>query len=365
MAKTYDAKAMGIYTGMPVWEAKKRLPRAVYIPADFTYYGQMSDKLFAILSRFTPEIEVYSIDEGFIGLNGIRGLWHKNFAEIADIIRATVRNEAGITVSIGVSLTKTLAKIASDIHKPDGSMLVSGHQIHSFLAGAKVKDIPGIGRNREALLHKYKIATALDYIQSDFAVVQRLLGKFGTDLWHELRGKPIFPLNTATKTPKSVARTASLGRVTTQQDFIASHLTHHTTRLVTELLSKGYLAQELTVFLTLKSFASHALETRFAQPSANIFEFSSAVRDALTQLYKNDELYRGCGVIATAITLSAAREQDLFDMPHEHERKEQLMNTVLTLNKKYGNHTVLMLGAMPVAKRKKGARFRLPMYEVE
>ena len=107
VAKTYDAKAVGIHTGMPVWEAKKLLPRAVYLPADFTYYGQVADKLIAILSRFTPEVEVYSIDEAFLGLNGIRSLWRMGFVEIADTIRATIKSEAGITVSIGISVTKT------------------------------------------------------------------------------------------------------------------------------------------------------------------------------------------------------------------------------------------------------------------
>jgi len=363
VAKTYDAKAVGIHTGMPVWEAKKLLPHAVYIPADFAYYGQISDKLFAILARFTPEVEVYSIDEAFIGLNGIRSLWRKSFSEIAENIRNTVKSEVGITVSIGISLTKTLAKIASDIHKPDGSMLVAGRDIHSFLAAIKIKDIPGIGRNRQALLHKFHIFTAADYTRADPAFVQRLLGKSGMDLWHELRGMPIFPLESANRLPKSMARTASLGRVTAQRDVIAAHLTHHTTRLVAELVNKQYLAQGLTVFLTLKSFASQAVETRFADPSANIFDFSRAVRDALTQLYQPDELYRGCGVVATEIRPVEARSLDLFGKVDNDERNERLMSAVDKLNRKYGNHTVLMLAAMPAVKKKKGPRFWLPMFE--
>ena len=364
VAKTYDAKAVGIHTGMPVWEAKKLLPRAVYLPADFTYYGQVADKLIAILSRFTPEVEVYSIDEAFLGLNGIRSLWRMGFVEIADTIRATIKSEAGITVSIGISVTKTLAKIASDIHKPDGSMLVPGRDIRSFLAGVQIKDIPGIGGNRQALLHKFNIVTASDYARADFALVQRLLGKSGTDLWHELRGTPIFPLALASKPPKSVARTASLGQVSSQREFIAAHLSHHSTRLVTELVRKRYLAQGLTVFLTLKSFASRAVDTRFADPTANIFNFSRVVREALAQLYEPGELYRGCGVIATEIHPMAERSLDLFGRTDDDDRKERLMNTVDTLNKKYGNHTVIMLAAKPIAKRKKGPRFRLPMFEV-
>lgn len=365
VAKTYDAKAAGIYTGMPVWEAKRLLPRAVYIPADFGYYGQMSDKLFAILARFSPEVEVYSIDEGFIGMNGIRSLWRKSYAEIADTIRAAVKSEAGITVSVGVSVTKTLAKIASDVHKPDGTTLVAGREILPFLGGIKVRSIPGIGANREALLNKFKIFTAADYAQADSALIRRLLGKAGTDLWHELRGTPLFSLELAPKLPKSVARTASLGQVTQDRNLIAAHLSHHTTRMATELATKRYLAQRLTVFLTLKSFASRAVETRFDDPTANVFAFSRAVREAFAQLYSPGEFYRGCGVIATEIRPAAERSLDLFGEVFDDDRKEKLMETVDALNKKYGNHTVSMLAAMSAMKKKTRSRFRLPMFEAE
>ena len=364
VAKTYDAKATGIHTGMPVWEAKKLMPYAVYIPADFAYYGQMSDKLFAILARFSPEVEVCSIDEGFVGMNGIRSLWRKSFGEIADDIRNTVKGEAGITVSIGVSVTKTLAKIASDVHKPDGTTLVSGRDIPVFLAGIKVKNIPGIGRNREALLHKFKIFTAANFALAKPALVQRLLGRSGADLWHELRGTPLFSLELTPKLPKSVARTASLGKVTQDKDIIAAHLSYHTTRLATELVTKRHLARRLSVFLTLKSFASQSMETKFDDPTANVFTFSQAVRTGLAQLYRPGELYRGCGVIATEISHAGERGLDLFGDVLKDERKERLMTTVDALNKKYGNHMVTMLAATAAIKRKKRPRFRLPMFEV-
>jgi DNA polymerase-4/DNA polymerase V len=365
VAKTYDAKAVGIATGMPVWEAKKLLPRAVYIPADFAYYGQMSDKLFAILSRFSPEVEIYSIDEGFVGMNGIRGLWRKSFGGIADAIRAAVKREVGITVSIGVSVTKTLAKIASDVHKPDGTTLVPGREIPAFLAGIKIKDIPGIGRNRAALLNKFEIFTAADYTEADSALLQRLLGKTGVDLWHELRGTPLFPVELTPKLPKSVARTASLGQVTQDREIIAAHLSYHTTRLAAELAGKRHLTRRLTVFLTLKSFAAQVAETRFNDPTANVFTFSKAVRETFAQLYTPGELYRGCGVIATEISPSAERSLDLFGNVLQDEHKEKLLNTVDSLNKKYGNHTVSMLAAIPAIKKKKRSRFRLPMFEAE
>jgi len=124
IAKTYDAKAAGIKTGMPVWEAKKLMPHAVYLSADFHFYGLLSKKMFSILKRYAPDMEIYSIDEGFLDLNGTRDLWKKDYKGIAHDIRRSVQREVGITVSVGVSITRILAKMASEYNKPNGVTIV-------------------------------------------------------------------------------------------------------------------------------------------------------------------------------------------------------------------------------------------------
>jgi hypothetical protein len=136
------------------------------------------------------------------------------------------------------------------------------------------------------------------------------------------------------------------------KDTIAAHLSHHTTRLATELVIKRYLARRLTVFLTLKSFASHSAETKFDNPTAKVFTFSQAVRDTLARLYRPDEHYRGCGVIATEICPASEREPDLFGNGLGDEGKEKRIATVDVLNKKYGNHTELMSASLAAIKHK-------------
>lgn len=363
VAKTYDAKAAGISTGMPVWQARRILPHAAYLSADFGYYGRLSDQLFAILSRYSPEVEVCSIDEGFINLNGLRGLWRKGYREIADAIRAAVSSEIGITVSVGVSVTKTLAKIASDFHKPDGTTIVPGRRIGEFLQRVKVKDIPGIGANRQALLHKFGIATADRYVASPEALIKRILGKSGTDLWRELRGAPVFPLELAARLPKSIARTASLGEVTHDRETLAANLTHHVTRLASELITKRYVTSRLTVFLTLKSFDKLVWEARFQPPTASYFRLSEAVRASFGKLYRPEQLYRGCGVVAADIASAASVTPDLFGTAACDERQGRLMETVVGINRKFGKETVQMLAALPLAGKKGKPRFQLPLFE--
>jgi len=363
VAKTYDAKAAGITTGMPVWEARKLLPHAEYIAADFGYYGRMSDKLFTILHRFSPEVEIYSIDEGFIGLNGLRGLWRKGFGEIAGAIREQVRSEVGITVSVGVSVTRTLAKIASDFHKPDGTTIVPGRKIADFLPHLKIKDIPGIGANRQALLNKFQIFTAAEYVQASEALIQRLLGKSGVDLWRELRGEPVFALELVPKLPKSVARTASMGEISACRETLTGHLTHHITRLATELLRKRLAASRLTVFLTLKSFDKSGLEIRLDHPTANYFALSRAAGEAFERLFQPGQLYRGCGVVASDIVSAANIERDLFGVVDTDERQGRLLETMDAINRKFGNGTMRMLAAVPTRRKSREERFQLPLFE--
>jgi len=366
VAKTYDAKAAGITTGMPVWEARKLLPQANYLSADFRYYGQISDKLFAILRRYSPVVEEYSIDEGFMDMNGLRSLYRKPYQAIADEIRTTIRHEVGITASVGISVTRTLAKMASEYNKPNGTTIVAGRRIHDFLEHVSVRDIPGIGGNRQALLNKFGIRTAADFVDTPEREIRRLLGKAGTDLWHELNGTPIFKVETEAKLPKSVARTASMGEVTQDKQTIRAHLLKHAMRLSKELITKRLTVRQLTVFLTLKSFDKQTSTSELPYPSADYFLLASEAGRVLDGLYDPDCHYRACGLIANDIAIRQSGSFDLFQMA-EQQREEKhlkLLEALHAINRKHGDNVLSICGARQ--KRKAGGamgRFSYPVLE--
>ena len=364
VAKTYDAKRLGVTTAMSVRDARKIVPHAAFLPPDFAYYGQMSDRVFAILRRFSPDVELYSIDEGFIGMQGLRSLWRKSYRNLAEEIKETVKHEVGITVSIGISVTKTLAKIASESSKPDGVAIVPGKKIAGFLPGITIKDVPGIAESRRALLNLFKIETAADYANAPRRLIQRLMGKVGTDLWHELRGEAVFPLELEPKLPKSIARTASMGEITSNRDRIAAHLARHVTRLATELVTKRYVAGRIVFYLELRTFESSGAECRFPYPTASYFTLWSAAEQALDQLYAPGSLYRACGVIAAEISLAERSTQDLFGVVAREEREARLMVTVDDINRKYGKGTAAMLATKLIKHQRRTARFRYPVIVV-
>lgn len=366
VAKTYDAKAAGITTGMPVWEARKLLPKANYLAADFRYYGQISDKLFAILRRYSPAVEEYSIDEGFIDMNGLRSLYRKPYQAIADEIRDTIRHEVGITVSVGISVTRILSKMASEYNKPDGTTIVAGRRIHEFLERVGVRDIPGIGGNRQALLNKFCINTAADFVDTPEHEIRRLLGKAGIELWHELNGTPIYKVETEARLPRSVARTASMGEVTQDRQIIQSHLLNHAMRLSRELITKRLTATQLTIFLTLKSFDKQATTSELPYASADYFLLAKEAGRALGRLYDPACHYRACGLIATGIEQRGTGALDLFQMAEqqEEERHVRLLETMHAINRKHGDNVLTICGAMQ--KRRAGGtkgRFVYPVLE--
>jgi len=361
VAKSYDAKALGITTGMPVWEARKLAPKVVFLAADFRYYGQMSDKVFAILRSYSPDIEVYSIDEGFMDMNGIRTLWRKSFQQLADAIRQSISCATGITVSVGIANTRTLAKMASEANKPDGTMVVPGQRIEPFLNDIAISEIPGIGRNRAALLHKFDIRTALQFARLDDGLMHRLLGRHGMQLKHELSGRAVLPLILKQVLPKSVARTASMGQVTDKRDLVMAHLSWHVMRLVSELVAKHLLTRRLYLFLTLASFERCGMNLPLEVPSNSLKRLMHTVTVGLSRLFRAGRQYRGCGIVATQISCERTVGNDLFGLMLEDSRQARLMLTVNAINRKYGNRTLSLAAASRIKQKSAQPRFHYPV----
>lgn len=364
VAKTYDAKAAGIKTGMTAWDARKLLPDAVFLSADFRYYGQISDKLFSILRRYSPVVEEYSIDEAFLDMSGLRSLYKKSYEQVADEIRAVVQQEVGITVSVGISVTRTLAKMASEYRKPNGTTIVTGKRINEFLQHLKVRDIPGIGGNREALLNKFSMHTAADFANASEREIKRLLGKAGTDLWHELQGTSIYAVATEAQLPKSVSRTASMGQLTQDQTVIHSHLLRHAMRLSKELIEKRLTTRNLIVMLTLKSFEKQLMSALLSHPTADYFLLADAAGKALQEMFDLAQSYRACGLIATEIAPGRSDDFDLFQQVEKQreEKHVRLLETMHDVNHKYGGK-VLSIAAAVKSAPTSAVRFNYPMLE--
>jgi len=358
VAKTYDAKSAGITTGMPVWDAKKLMPQAHFLSADFRYYGLISEKMFSIFRRYSPEVEAYSIDEGFIDMNGIRSMWGKSYRGIADHMRETIFNEVGITVSVGISTTRILAKIASEMNKPNGTTIIPARRITNFLRDVPVGDIPGIGGSRKQLMRKLNITTAYDFASAPLERVDLVLGKVGIDLWNELNGTPVFKLELNPPAPKSITRSASFGQVTRDKQLINSHITYHTTRVVTELVRHNRSTSYISVFLRLKSFQSVGRSVRITATN-DYSTLNHIVKSILNHIFSIHSEYRACGVIVSNIQPDV-QQGDLFTEPLQANKQLTLTKVLDAINTRFGDQMIRPASALK--KEQPKMRFQYPLF---
>src|SRR5215471_13546085 len=162
---SYEAKAKGVTRGMRLFEVKQFCPDAVILPSDYETYSLLSQRMFAIVRRYTPDVEEYSIDECFADLTGLRRPLRMSYEDMAIRIKKDLDTELGFTFSVGLAPNKVAAKIASKWQKPTGLTAIPGRELHRFLAKLPVEKAWGSGPNTTAFLQKHSIRTALEYAQ--------------------------------------------------------------------------------------------------------------------------------------------------------------------------------------------------------
>src|SRR5688572_3259816 len=187
-AASYEARVYGIHSAMPGFEARRRCPHAIFIPGDMAKYRRESRRVFEIFRRYSPAVEGLSMDEAFLDLTGTDRLLGDPVS-VGERLRSEVRGTTGLTLSVGIAPVKMVAKIASDLAKPDGLCLVAPGEVREFLAPLPVGRIWGVGRVVRARLDALGIATIGDLAATPDAQLRAALGGFGVGLARLARGE--------------------------------------------------------------------------------------------------------------------------------------------------------------------------------
>jgi DNA polymerase-4/DNA polymerase V len=191
---SYPAKKLGIKRGVPLHEARKICPTLIILPSDYETYSLFSRRMFSIMRRFTPDVEEYSIDEAFADITGMRRVLRSSYEEIVSKMKMEIERELGITVSVGLSITKVLAKVASKHQKPAGITIIKGRDIADYLCNLPVEKVWGIGNATTNYLAKMHIYYALEFAQLQEKIVRNKFTKPGVEIWQELRGESVYPV---------------------------------------------------------------------------------------------------------------------------------------------------------------------------
>jgi len=347
-AASYEAKARGIKRGMRLFEVKKVCPDAVMLPSDYETYSLFSLRMFEILRRFSPDVEEYSIDEAFIDLTGLRRSYHGPYGIIAQKMQKTVETELGITVSVGVSLSKVLAKIGSKHNKPNGLTLIPGRDIHLYLDKLVVEKVWGIGPNTAAFLGKFGITTALQFARKDEKFIQKYLSKPYQEIWHELNGRSVYPVVTETKhTYQSISKTKTFTPPSNDETFVFAQLSKNLENACIKARRYKLAATRLIVFMRRQDFKDSGVEIKLSSPTAYPTNLFSALREGFNYVFNSRELYRQTGVVLAGLVSEDNIQHTLFDDIVKIEKLEKIYSAVDRLSGIFGKHTVHHAASLP------------------
>lgn len=339
VARSKEAKALGLKMGMPAFQAKKLFPDVYYLSGDLKYYGDISARVMNTLTEISPLIEIYSIDEAFLDLTGLRKLYRRSYLEIAAFIRQEIKNKVGVPVSVGVSSTKTLAKLSSErAKKSEGFYRIGFRDIDNELKKTDLIDIWGIGSNTAALLNKYRIYTAYDLITQNDNWLKKILGKKGIELKMELTGESIYPISNVQVMPKSIQKTCSFQTFTSDAQYIKNSLHYHSHRACKKLRKLGLKTQTVVVMLRTKDFRIFYGKQVLVNPTDWEFEIFEAVNKIFEQLYNPYIIYRSSGIIFENLT--EISQLSLFNTIDNQTKQHNLAKTWDKLEKKYGQNII-------------------------
>ncbi len=346
IARSNEIKALGIPMAAPYFKHKELLKahQAQIFSANFALYGNMSQRITTILKQFSPDIEVYSVDESFLEVSTLPIEDYKRWAlEVA----ATVEKHTGISVSVGVAPTKTLAKLAVARSKKDQSLgaglsLVNKPKLtEDSLRQTPVEDVWGIGWRTAPRLQGMGIKTAYDLIQMPDGWILKNLTIRGLKTIKELRGESCIPLDQTDDPQQSISATRMFGSSLRALNEIEAAIANFATRTAAKLRRNHELTWEVSVYLKRNIPSGHSYiyhKVKLPIPTSDTGEIIKAALAAMQQVYDPDFSYKKAGVILSHLVPESAKQLSVLEPATEPylKRQDLLMQTVDAINKRYG-----------------------------
>lgn len=339
ISRSREAKALGLKMGEPYFMAKKRLPQVLYVRANHDLYRSISAKVMAKFKSFTPDVEVCSVDEAYLDLTGTKLLYRQNYIKTAQMIRQAVWDELHIPVSIGLSTTKTLAKLASDKAKNAGGVFAIGSaERNKILAQTLIADVSGVGRKLLLKMREECIFTALDFVMRPDYWVKARFGTHGVDLKAELSGIPLFKVEPDDKAPLSIQQTSALREFSSDIAVLKTDLCRHIHTACRKARSEGAKAAAIEVMLRTKDFKVVTARAKLDFASNQETEITPPALRLLTQLFTPAVVWRSTGITLTGLVYGEREQLDLFQPAKKSD--DRLGSILDELEEKFGKNIV-------------------------
>jgi DNA polymerase V len=357
IARSSEAKELGIPMGAPLFKNKDFLKQhnVAIFSANFALYGDLSARVMESLESFTPHVDVYSVDEAFIDLTGIKRGIASNLTAYGATIRDTVKRWTGVPISIGIAETKTLAKLANqrakNVPEADGvfDLLDAGHR-RGVLAATDINKLWGVGRNITPKLNELGIYSALDLHNAPIDIIRKRFGATIMRTVYELRGHPCIELEDQPPDKKTIIFTRSFGHMVSSHDELKEAVATFATRAAAKLRRHGLLTGCLWVsaqtnhYNTFDEQCRDVLAMPLTQPTDHTGALIKAAHAGLARLYRPGYRYKRAGVMLFDLTAKERYTPTLFDKA-DTKRGDSLMATLDRINGKLGRDVVQFGGA--------------------
>ena len=348
IARSNEAKALGIPMGAPAFEFKKLFEdNKVHVySSNYALYGDMSSRVMNLLTTFTPEIEIYSIDEAFLKFEGFK---YVDLYEYGLQIKRTVTRGTGIPISVGFAPTKALSKVANKIAKkyPERTngvyMIDTDEKRIKALKWTKIEDVWGIGRKHAKRLKIKNVHNAFQFTQLHDDWVRKEMAVVGLRLKHELEGKPTLDLESP-KSKKMIATTRSFEKMYTSYDDLAERISTFTSSCAEKLRRQNSHCNMIMVFVHTNYFRkdlpqySRNIIIKTDYPTNSTIDLSKYAKIGLRAIYKEGYNYKKAGVIVMGLTPNNETQLSFFDT--SNPKHQPLMSTIDKLNLSYGVNKV-------------------------
>jgi len=331
-AASYEARAFGLHAGMPLITASRLCPQTIFIEGSFPKYRRASQRFLAILADFSPYLEPLGLDEAFLEATGFESIYG-SIHDMALQIKKRVKAELGLSASIGIAGGKVVAKVASELGKPDGLLEVAAGEERSFLAPLEIAKLPGVGRKTERVLQKRGINTIGELADTPLATIKAKLGIYGEVLHRHASGideRKVMPPAEA----KSISRETTFAEDTRDRARLKATLRYLSERVGSQLRQQGKEARCLILKLRYANFTTISRHRTLGQGTSSdqsIFEGGFALLEKA--LSRETKAVRLIGIGVSGLT-EPARQLNM--LKPSALRSEQLNKTIDRIRKRYG-----------------------------
>ncbi len=337
-AASYEARRFGIHSAMPAAEARRRCPQAVFVRSRIGYYAEISRHIHSVFARFTPQIEPLALDEAFLDASASRRLFGEPLA-VAKRIKTEIKRELGLVASVGVAPNKFVAKLASDLHKPDGLVVVEPHEVLDFLAPLPVNRLWGVGKVSSVVFARMGIATMAELRTLEKDELTTQFGKWGGRLWelaHGLDDREVIPDAEA----KSISHETTFDQDIANYDQLRACLLDLTEQVMRRLRRAELRARTVAIKVRYASFETPTRRKTLSTPTDSTRDVYRVALKLLRELRDADgRAVRLLGMGVSGFASERLEQQDLF-AEGDRSRQRQIDSVADAITQRFGQQAL-------------------------